>query len=137
MIFFIIIGVLIGILFGLIAGNLLNKVWLKYAFVQMERSFLSGAISLIQFKYHAIAILEIAYSEEIEKDPTKKKELDEIVEKIHEKFDGFADSWVKQLISTLPYKPEYNDWQGALLFVEQLIKNNGDKSQSTNIKKDN
>jgi hypothetical protein len=126
--FYIIFGVVLGFLFGIISGNFLNKVWLKYSFVQMERSFLTGALSLIQFKYHAIAILEIAYSKEIENDPSKKEELDEIVKKIHEKFDGYADSWVKQTISLLPYKPEYNDWQSALLFVERLIKSNGNQS---------
>lgn len=94
----------------------------------MERNFLTGALSLIQFKYHAIAILEIAYSKEIENDPTRKEELDEIVKKIHEKFDGFADSWVKQMISLLPYKPEYDNWETALLFVERLIKSNGSRS---------
>lgn len=123
------IGLMVGFLFGTFSANLMNKVWLKYSFIQMERNFLAGAISLIQYKYHAIAILEIAYSEQIEKDPSTKKELDEIVDKIHEKFDGYADSWVKQMISLLPYKPNYNDWQGALLHAQQLIKHNGDRSQ--------
>ena len=128
MLFYIGVGLLVGILFGLTSANLLNKVWLKYSFIQMERNFLTGALSLIQFKYHAIAILEIAYSKEIENDPTRKEELDEIVKKIHEKFDGFADSWVKQMISLLPYKPEYDNWETALLFVERLIKSNGSRS---------
>jgi hypothetical protein len=127
MTFFVILAVIAGAILGLISGNIFSKIWLRYAFIQMERNFLSGAMSLIQFKYHAIAILEIAYSEQIEKDPSRKEELDQIVEKIHEKFDGYADSWVKQTISLLPYKPEYNDWAGALLFVERLIKGNGNK----------
>jgi hypothetical protein len=88
----------------------------------MELKFLLGAMSLIQYKHHAIMILELTYAEAAEKDPSKLEECKKIVAKIHEKFDGFGDSWIESLIDKLPYKTEYTDWKTARVYVEQLIK---------------
>ena len=75
------------------------------------------AASLIQYKYHAIKIIEISYSNE----PDKQKECEEIVAKIHEKFDAYGDSWIEYMKSRLPYNTEYSDWKTAIQYAEQLL----------------
>jgi hypothetical protein len=86
----------------------------------MEVQLLMMSFTLIQYKYHAISIIKISYSEE----PEKKEECEAIVAKIHEKFDSYGESWIQELRSRLPYKTEYNDWKSALVYVEGLINNN-------------
>lgn len=91
------------------------------AFKQVELLFLFAALNLVQYKYHAIKILEISYMDEIEKNPDKKKELEQIISKIHSKFDSYGDSFVERLQKSLPYKTAYNDWKTAMLYAQELI----------------
>jgi hypothetical protein len=108
-----ILGVVVGFLFF----ETLKSIVLLNSFRQLEAQLLFAAMSLLQYKYHAIKIIEISYSNE----PDKKEECEKIVAKIHEKFDGFGDSWIENLRQRLPYKTEYSDWKSAIQYVEELI----------------
>lgn len=91
------------------------------AFKRVELLFLFSALSLMQYKFHAIKILEISYMDDIEKNPEKKKELDAIILKIEEKFNSYGDSFVDILNNYLPYKTTYSDWKTALVYANELI----------------
>jgi len=99
---------------------------IRQSFVVVERQFLLGAMYLIQFKYHAIQILELAYAESAETNPQKSEECKQVVAKIHEKFNEFGNTWVTNFVRMLPYKTEYNDWNSAIQYVEKLL-NEGKK----------
>lgn len=89
----------------------------------LEVQHLYSAVNLVQYKYHAIKILELAYEEAAETNPSKTEECKMVVAKIHEKFDSFGDSYIQELINKLPYKTQYNDWASAIVYAEQLITN--------------
>lgn len=110
------------LLFSYSINSILND-----TFHKMETQILLAALSLIQYKYHAIKILEIAYDASSKKYPSKNEEYNLVVAKIHEKFDSYGESWIKLLMSRLPYKTQYNDWKSALAFAEQLLTNNKQK----------
>ena len=97
--------------------GVLNIFALADAYQKLEFQMLTAAGSLSQYKHHAIKIVEIAYAE----DPTKAEEFKQVEQKIHEKFDSYSDTFIKSLISKLPYKTEYNDWRSALQYTERLI----------------
>lgn len=92
-------------------------------FKHMEKQILLSAISLMQYKFHALKILEIAYDAAEEKYPSKAEEYKLVVAKVNEKFDGYGEEWIKLLISRLPYKTEYSDWKTALAYAERLLTN--------------
>ena len=112
-------------IFGFVSCMLLYEIVKNYAiyysFRAMELQFLFGALSLIQYKYHAIRIIEACYEEAALTDATKAEECKLVVAKIHEKFDGYGHSWIESLIARLPYKTEYNDWNSAILYGERLL----------------
>lgn len=108
---------ILGVVLGFLSFEILRTFVVLSTYRQLEAQMLFIAMSLIQYKYHAIKIIEISYSEE----PNKKQECEQIVAKIHEKFDAFGDSWVQSLIQKLPYKTEYNDWKTAILYADKLI----------------
>jgi hypothetical protein len=110
-----------GFLFCGFLFEILKAFSIKESFIIVEKQFLLGAMYLIQFKYHAIQILELSYAEAAETKPEKAEECKVVVAKIHEKFNSFGDTWVKNFIALLPYKTEYNDWNSAILYVERLI----------------
>lgn len=116
----------LGFLFCGLLFESLKMFSIKQSFVIVERQFLLGAMYLIQFKYHAIQILQLAYDEAAETNPEKSEEAKVVVEKIHQKFNEFGDNWVTNFIKLLPYKTEYNDWNSAILYVEKLL-NEGKK----------
>ena len=87
---------------------------------QMEVQYLIAGLSLMQYKHHAAKIVEIAYLGE----PDRKYECKRVIERINEKFDEYSEAWVSDLITKLPYKTQYNDWKSALVYAEQLIKDN-------------
>lgn len=92
-------------------------------FKHMEKQLLLSGLSLIQYKFHALKILEIAYDAAEEKYPSKAEEYKLVVEKVNQKFDGYGEEWIKLLISRLPYKTEYRDWKTALVYAERLLSN--------------
>lgn len=108
---------ILGILCGFILFEILKNYVLLNVFQRLEMQMLLIAMNLIQYKYHAIKIIEIAYSSE----PDKKEECEKIVSKIHEKFDGYGDIWIQNLIAHLPYKTQYINWKTAIQYAEQLI----------------
>lgn len=110
------VGVIATVIFYQTARNLS---WIA-SYKQMEIQFLFSALNLMQYKHHAIKIIEISYADQEE----KSEECKQIVKKIHEKFDAFGEYWIQDLIKRLPYKTEYNDWKSATLYAEQLINNN-------------
>ena len=110
-----------GFLFCGLLFESLKVFSIKQSFVIVEKQFLLGAMYLIQFKYHAIQVLELAYEEAAETHPEKKEEGKLVVAKIHEKFNEFGNNWVTNFIKLLPYKTEYNDWNSAILYVEKLL----------------
>lgn len=110
----------LGVICGVILFEILKAFLLYSTYRRMEGMLLYIAASLMKYKYHAIKIVEIAYSA----DESKKEECLEIVAKIHQKFDGFGDEWVKDLKSRLPYNTEYNDWKTAIQYIERLITEN-------------
>ena len=89
----------------------------------MEKQILLSGFSLMQYKFHALKILEIAYDAAEEKYPSKAEEYKLVVEKVNQKFDDYGNDWIKLLISRLPYKTEYNDWKTALVYAERLLSN--------------
>lgn len=107
-------------LFGLSAS--INLVTTN-TFKLMEKQILLSGLSLVQYKFHALKILEIAYDAAEEKYPSKAEEYKIVVEKVNEKFDGYGEEWIKLLISRLPYKTEYSDWKTALAYAERLLTN--------------
>lgn len=118
-------GFVITYAFGVFSGIILfityKSAVITSFFKAMEMQFLFAAFGLIQYKYQAIHILKVAYDAAAEKDPSKKEEYEEVESKIHQKFDGFGDSWVQDLKNRLPYDTEYNDFNSALRYVERLI----------------
>ena len=116
----------LGFLFCGLLFESLKVLSIKQSYVIVEKQFLLGAMYLIQFKYHAIQILELAYAEAAETNPEKTEEAKVVIEKIHQKFNEFGDNWVTSFINLLPYKTEYNDWNSAILYVEKLL-NEGKK----------
>ena len=118
---------ILGILCGFILFEILKNIVLLNAFQKLETQMLFIGMSLLQYKYHAIKIIEISYSAE----PDKKDECDKVIAKIHEKFDGFGDMWIQNLISHLPYKTQYTNWKTAIQYAEQLL-NKGKQVDSGN-----
>jgi hypothetical protein len=116
----------LGFLFCGLLFESLKVFSIKQSFIIVERQFLLGAMYLIQFKYHAIQVLELAYEEAAESHPEKREEGKLVVSKIHEKFNEFGNTWVTNFIKLLPYKTQYNDWNSAIQYVEKLL-NEGKK----------
>jgi hypothetical protein len=112
---------MLGFLFCGLLVEITKAFSIRQSFVILERQFLLGAMYLIQFKYHAIQILELSYAEAAETNPEKTEECKVVVTKIHEKFSQFGDTWVANFVKLLPYKTEYNDWNSAILYVERLL----------------
>jgi len=111
----------LGFLFCGLLFETLKILSIRQSFVVVERQFLLGAMYLIQFKYHAIQILELAYAEAAEINPEKNEECKKVIDKIHEKFNEFGNTWVINFTRMLPYKTEYNDWNSAIQYVEKLL----------------
>lgn len=111
---------LLGVVCGFILFELIKSYVLYTSFRRMEAQLLFIAASLVQYKYHAIKIIEIAYSS----DENKNEECQNVIAKIHEKFDSYANSWINLLKQNLPYNTEYNDWKSAIHYIEQLITKN-------------
>ena len=108
---------ILGFVCTCIIFELFKSLALFASFKKLEAQLLFVASSLVQYKYHAIKIVEIAYSA----DDEKKEECANIVAKIHEKFDGYGDKWVESLKVNLPYATQYNDWKSAIQYFEQLL----------------
>ena len=110
-----------GFIFGLMVFAYLFLVLGVNIFKTIEHSLLLSATELIQYKHHAIKILELSYDKAAEEDKTKTEEFKQIVQKINEKFDSYGESWIQYLIARLPYKTEYKDWKTGLAYIEGLL----------------
>lgn len=115
-----IIVFILGICVGFLLLEMLKSFVILNVFRQLETQILFIAITLNQYKFHAMKIVEIAYSA----DENKKEECEQILSKIQQKFDSYGDSLIENLISRLPYKTEYNDWKTAIVYIDQLITKN-------------
>ncbi len=113
-----------GMFFGFLIINFFKIVLITNAFLNAERQLLFMAMNLIQFKYHAIGIIEIVYNRASEESPEYLKEKDEVIAKIHEKFNHFGNMWVESVKNNLPHQTKYNNWAQAIEYAEKLfIKN--------------
>lgn len=87
------------------------------------------SMALISYKYQIIEIIKIVYEKAAESDDDKNKELKEVINKIHEKYNLFSNMFIQEIISFLPYETEYNNWQQAMEYIERLIKEDKARKQ--------
>lgn len=94
---------------------------LKESFLRVEKISLLGVIYLLQYKFHALEILRIAYERAAEEDPKYLEEYKQVINKIEERFNFFGDSWVKNMQSIMPYELEYKSWKEAIEHSNKLF----------------
>jgi hypothetical protein len=111
---------------GFLLIDIMKKYLLLRTFILSEKQLLMLSMSLIEFKYQAINMVNIAYERLAEENPSNIEEQKLIIEKIHQKFNLFGDAWINNLKNYLPYNTEYNNWQQAIEHVQKLITKNRD-----------
>lgn len=112
---------LLGMFSAFIMISFFKNILLVNAFVNAERQLLLISMSLLQYKYQAISLIEIVYDKAIESDEKYSLEKKQVIEKIHEKFNFFGDQWVESLKNNLPHEIKYNNWIEAVEYAEKLI----------------
>lgn len=110
-----------GMLTAFLLIGLMKKTLILNSFNFSEKQLLLISMSLLQYKYHAIEIIEIVYDKASEDDPKYLKEKQEVINKINEKFNSFGDQWIINLKKILPYETEYNSWKEAIEYAEKLF----------------
>lgn len=116
---FILVLILIFLILYSIGKNELdNKKNLK----DLEIKFLIGSANLVQFKDHALKILEIVYDKAGESDPQFIEDYKKIVAAVEEKYEEIGDNWIKELQKTLGYEIEYKNWKQATKYIDRLLK---------------
>jgi hypothetical protein len=117
---------LAGMCTGFLLIDIMKKYLLLRTFILSEKQLLMLSMSLIEFKYQAINMVNIVYERLAEENPSNIEEQKLIIEKIHQKFNLFGDAWINNLKNYLPYNTEYNNWQQAIEHVQKLITKNRD-----------
>jgi len=103
--------------------DIFKNILLLNAFITAEKKILLISLSLLQYKFHAMQIIEIVYDKASEQDSSAEKEKQEVIKKINDKFNAFGDNWIKDLKSNLPHKTNYNNWSEAIEYADKLINN--------------
>jgi len=67
------------------------------------------AMMIIQYKYHAIALMEIVYERAAETDPKYAEEGKQVINKINEKYLEQGNKWISEFKKLLPYETQYNN----------------------------
>ncbi len=93
--------------------------------------FLLVSMHFIQYKFHALQILEIVHEKASETDPKFAEDYKVIKEKIEEKFNQFGDQWIKNLKITLGYETEYKNWNEATKYIDGLVKRSKERNNIT------
>lgn len=110
-------------IFSFLLLQFLKTFLVLQTFKHTEKKLLFISLSLLEYKYHAIEIINIVYDKAIEEDEAKKEEKKKVVEKIHEKFSYFGDEWIRSLKKLLPFETEYNNWKEAIEYADKLFNN--------------
>lgn len=87
-------------------------------------------MSLLQYKYQAIQLMEIVYDRASENDSSMINEKKQVINKIHEKFLLFGNEWISDLKKALPYNTEYNNWPEAIEYMEKLLIKDNEKKDN-------
>jgi len=95
---------------------------------KLELQFLFMLSSTLEYKYYLISLIEIVYNEKYENDDQKQKELKIIKEKIEEKFDKNGNQVIFTLKKILDYNLQYEDWKGAVDYVNKNLRAKGNES---------
>jgi hypothetical protein len=98
-----------------------KNILIKESFVKMEHRFLLGAINLLQYKYQALQLMEIVYERAAEDDPKYLEEKKQVLNKIEEKYDLFANLWIVEMQKIVPYNLQYKNWKEALEYADKLF----------------
>lgn len=112
-----------GMLFAFLLIDVMKKTIILRAFNNAEKDMLLISMSLLQYKYHAIQLMEIVYDRAAEQNPEIVSEKKEVVKKIHEKFLLFGNIWIEKLKLGLPYETKYKNWPDAVEYAEKLLNN--------------
>ena len=88
----------------------------------IELKFLLLSANFIKWKSHATTILDITYEKLSEDDPKLKEEQKITKNKIEEKFQETGEEYIKALKDILPYKPKYTNWNQAMKYLEERLK---------------
>lgn len=98
---------------------------------QMEHKFLIGMAWTETYKYQVQTILKLVYEKAAESDPQFIQDYENILKASNEKFELFANEWIKNMNETLGYKTEYQNWSEATKYIERLLKATKNESQRT------
>jgi len=100
---------------------------IRESFSRVEKISLLGVMYLLQYKFHALEILRIAYERAGEENPKYLEEYKQVINKVEEKFNFFGDSWVKNMQSIMPYELQYKSWKEAIEHSNKLFTNKQDR----------
>ena len=98
-----------------------KNIVIKESFIKIEHRFLLGAIHLLQYKYHALQLMDIVYERAAEEDPKYLEEKKQVLNKIEQKFDLFCNLWIAEMQKILPYNLQYKNWKEALEYADKLF----------------
>ena len=114
------IGFLIRSLFShlFIAGA-----YLKYM-QDLELKFILLSVNFIQWKAHALQILELTYEKVSEEDPEQKENFKIFKRKVEEKYEEAGEGFIRHMSNILPYTPKYKNWKQAVEYLERSVKGN-------------
>ncbi len=93
--------------------------YLKYV-EDLEKKFLLLSVNFIQWKAHALQILELSYEKASEEDPEQKESFKIFKNRVEEKYDETGEGFVRYMSNILPYKPKYKNWSEAIQYLETL-----------------